>query len=165
MLIRSHSSVLLFTFDILLSIDLVLCAKSSEVLWLSSGVRFLVGLADVCSWCDSYGFHIAAYMARTLVFMPNAMGAWMHDKTHKCANFVFLLCNSIQLPRWRSRQRVSLIISRSWVRSSLGAKVALIFLFNLTYCYNWPDIMCKVKEDDLVKNMCYHFKQFIFSKI
>ena len=39
-------------------------------------------------------------------------------------------------PRWRSRQRVSLIILRSWVRSSLGA-VNFFSSFRFDRIYQW----------------------------
>ena len=58
-----------------------------------------------------------------------------------------LFCNYFRfnMPRWRSRQRVSLIIWRSWVRASHGAAFVLLKLHKLN------KVLCPGKQIDVLQ--------------
>ena len=60
-------------------------------------------------------------------------------KSLYCILYLQFCTARFQQPRWRSRQRVSLIILRSWVRASPGASFLRLSLTKLSFVWHWSD--------------------------
>ncbi len=96
----------------------------------------MVVLYDICnisSWIIKWlvSFHVAiVFQCYTFILISlfHASSLWPLTAMQPFLDKFSTINHWYQPPRWRSRQRVSLIISRSWVRSSLGAERLLLLI-------------------------------------